>query len=120
MSSFSALKSSLLPFITSLIVISSVFGQSTNPVSFEINLNDLTEDTFKVMVSSPDLNNDNNIFQFASTAPGTYQTQDIGRFVNDFKAYNKKGKEIKTERVSVNQFLLDSPKKITRIEYMGY
>ncbi len=117
MNSFSALKSPLLSFITSLIVISGLVGQNTDPVNFEVNLNDLTEDTFKVMVSSPDLSNDNNIFQFASTAPGTYQTQDIGRFVNDFKAFNKKGKELKTERISVNQFLLDNPKKITRIEY---
>jgi len=117
MNSNTVLKSFLLTYLVSQIFISEIIGQQENPVNFEINLNDLTEDTFKVTVTSSDLIKDNNIFQFASTAPGTYQTQDIGRFVNNFKAFNKKGKEIKTERISVNQFHLDNPKKIRRIEY---
>ena len=117
MRSFICLKSTLFSFLLGLIVVSELLGQNTNPVNFEVNLNDLSGDTFKVQVSTSDLSKENDVFQFASTAPGTYQTQDIGRFVNNFKAFNKKGKEIKTERISVNQFHLESPKKIRRIEY---
>ena len=117
MSSFTISKLRLFLLFINLFIISGVVGQSTDPVSFEIDLNDLSNDTFKVVVSTEGLGNKNNIFQFASTTPGTYQIQNIGRFVNDFGAFDKKGKEIKTERISVNQFHLDNPKKIRRIEY---
>lgn len=94
-----------------------VTKQANTKVSFSVNLLDRSNDTYKVTVIPPDLNNSNDIFQFASTAPGTYQVMDIGRYVTDFKALDKHGNELPTEHISTNQFHLGSPDKIVKIVY---
>ena len=56
---------------------------------FYINLNDRSTNVFTVELKPDNLTSQNDIYQFAATAPGTYQTMDIGRFVKSFKAeYN--------------------------------
>lgn len=86
-------------------------------VDFTVNLNDRSDDTFKVEVTPPQLSEGNNIYQFAATAPGTYQVMDIGRYVTSFTAFDKDGNEIGTKHLSTNQFELSSPEKIAKIEY---
>jgi predicted metalloprotease with PDZ domain len=63
------------------------------------------------------LSSENNIFQFASTAPGTYKIMDIGRFVTNFKAFDINNKIIDVKKISVNQYELFTPKKIAKITY---
>ena len=72
---------------------------TARPVDFTINLNDRSNDTFKVEVVPPKLSADNNIYQFAATAPGTYQVMDIGRYVTSFTAYDSSGNEIGTKHL---------------------
>lgn len=86
-------------------------------IDFSINLNDRSNDTFKVTINVNELSNENSIFQFASTAPGTYKVMDIGRFVSNFKAFDSHGNIVVTEKVSVNQFKLSNPQKTTKITY---
>ena len=84
---------------------------------FEVNLNDRSGDSFKVSLFPEPLSNSNNIFQFASTAPGTYQVMDIGRFVNEFKAFDKSGNIIPTEHSSTNQWTISRPADVKKITY---
>lgn len=91
-------------------------GQSAH-LNYSIDLNDRADDKFKVVLQVDDLTSDNAIYQFAATAPGTYQTMNIGRFVSDFKAFDKKGREIATENISVNQWKVSNPAKVRRITY---
>ncbi len=86
-------------------------------VNFNVNLLDRSNDTYKVEVVPPTLKAENNIFQFASTAPGTYQVMDIGRYVSNFKAFDKDGNALTTNKVSTNQYELTSPEKIAKISY---
>ncbi len=92
-------------------------AEEVKDVSFNVNLLDRTNDTFKVQVIPPTLTADNTIFQFASTAPGTYEVMDIGRYVSNFKAYDKSGDELETNKISTNQYALTTPEKIAKIEY---
>ena len=117
------LKSLLLIFTATLLVSCGNTKTATsqtvenNDLKFHINLNDRVNDTFKVTVTVPKLSEENNIFQFASTAPGTYQVMDIGRFVSSFTALDKKGQVLKTENVSTNQYQLLEPQKVHTITY---
>lgn len=86
-------------------------------LEYSINLKDRSNDEFTVTLSVEGLTDENNLYQFAATAPGTYQTMNIGRFVRDFKAYDKKGREVATEKQGDNQWVLSEPKKIAKIEY---
>ncbi|AWV97580.1 M61 family metallopeptidase [Arcticibacterium luteifluviistationis] len=90
---------------------------SQTAINFEIDVTKNT-DTFYVSVDlEKQLSKENNIYQFAATAPGTYQTQNIGRFISDFKAFNKKGKEIKVTYKAPNQYIISKPHKVKSINY---
>jgi predicted metalloprotease with PDZ domain len=78
--------------------------KAPQPLMYEINLNDRADDLFKVKLSVNDLKPENAIYQFAATAPGTYQVMDIGRFVRDFQALDAQGDTLKTQRLSTNQW----------------
>jgi predicted metalloprotease with PDZ domain len=84
---------------------------------YSIDLNERKDDTFKVTLQVDKLTDENDVYQFASTAPGTYQIMNLGRFVSDFKAFDKKGKEIETKNISVNQWKIENPKKVKTISY---
>lgn len=86
-------------------------------ISFYVDLNDRSNDTFKVEVTVPKLEKENSVFQFASTAPGTYTVMDIGRFVKSFKAYDMNGDTIQVNRLSVNQFEFSQPTKVASLKY---
>ncbi len=91
----------------------SVFAQQ----KFYVNLNDRADDLFKVTLIPEKLSEQNKIYQFASTAPGTYQTMDIGRYVRSFKVFDTGGAELGAKQISTNQWELDDPLKTTKIVY---
>ncbi|MCL6099420.1 MAG: PDZ domain-containing protein [Bacteroidetes bacterium] len=84
---------------------------------FYVDLNDRANHLFNVTLIPEKLTDENKIYQFASTAPGTYQTMDIGRFVRTFKALDANGNELATKHVSVNQWELSEPAKTAKIVY---
>ncbi|MDX1902541.1 MAG: peptidase [Thermonemataceae bacterium] len=86
-------------------------------LEYTVNLNDRADDLFKVELKVSGLKKANAIYQFASTAPGTYQVMDMGRFVRKFEAFDAKGKSIKTKQISTNQWQISSPEKTALIRY---
>ena len=97
-----------------------VLGQAAEGaevLSYEVDLNDRADDLFHVRMYVSGLGPDNAILQFASTAPGTYQVMDIGRYVNALQAFTSSGTEIYAERVSPNQWRLSDPSAVAEIRY---
>ncbi|MBF8964064.1 peptidase [Pontibacter sp. FD36] len=94
-----------------------VTAGSSPSLTYQVNLNDRADDRFKVTLDVKGLKAENNVYQFAATAPGTYQTMDIGRFVHNFKAFDKKGRELEAKQISTNQWQLSNPAKVRKITY---
>lgn len=86
-------------------------------LSYAVDLNDRADDLFKVTLTVEGLGPDNAVYQFASTAPGTYQVMNIGRFVRRFEALDAKGVAVPVKRVSVNQWRLAEPARVRTIRY---
>lgn len=84
---------------------------------FYVDLNDRASHLFNVTLVPEKLSDQNKIYQFASTAPGTYQTMDIGRYVRSFKALDAKGNELETKHLSTDQWELSDPAKTAKIMY---
>ena len=84
---------------------------------FIVDLSDTAGHTFNVTVYPEPLTDRNNIYQFAASAPGTYEIMDIGRFVRSFHAFDSNGKEIPTNKISTNQWQISTPTQIKKIEY---
>lgn len=76
---------------------------------YEIDLNDRSDDTFKVNMFVSDLTDANKIYQFPATVPGVYDIFDIGRFVTKFKAFDKDMRELAVAKISTNQWELSDP-----------
>ena len=95
----------------------SVYSFAQTPLHYTIDLNDRSNDEFKVTLEVDNLTEENAIYQFASTAPGTYQTMNIGRFVRSFEAFDKKGKTIKVEKLDINTWQLSKPSKVKTIVF---
>ena len=75
------------------------------------------DDRFKVTAWVSGLTPDNAVYQFAATAPGTYQVMDIGRFVRSFEAFDAAGRPVPVEQVSVNQWKLGDAPRVRTIRY---
>jgi predicted metalloprotease with PDZ domain len=110
-----------LLLLTTLAPLSSIGAATTVPatatLAYSIDLNRRADDLFHVTLRVSGLRAENAIYQFASTAPGTYQVMNIGRFVKAFEAYDAKGARVPAEQVSVNQWRLSSPARVRTIRY---
>lgn len=93
-------------------------SSSAPSIDFTVDLNQRANDKFVVEIAVDNLTKMQHTFNFASTAPGTYQVNDIGRFVEEFKAYDEKGTLIPTSKVGTNQYKLSTPSKIKKITYL--
>jgi predicted metalloprotease with PDZ domain len=106
--------------ITTLALLTALTGRlgaQQSPLGYVIDLNDRTGDSFKVTAWVGGLTEANAIYQFAATAPGTYQVMDIGRFVRRFEAFDPAGRPVPVERVSVNQWKLSDPPRVRTLRY---
>jgi predicted metalloprotease with PDZ domain len=84
---------------------------------YEVDLRKLADDRFRVTVHLEELGPDEDIFQFASTAPGTYQVMDIGRYVMSLSASGAQGQKVPVVRQSTNQWRFERPEDVRTVRY---
>ncbi|SMD33912.1 Predicted metalloprotease, contains C-terminal PDZ domain [Reichenbachiella faecimaris] len=82
-----------------------------------INLNDRSDDTFKVEMYVDGLSQDNDILQFAATVPGTYDISNAGRFVQNLRVFDEEGNKITATAISTNQWKIADPTSAFKIIY---
>ena len=71
-------------------------------------------DAFNVTLSTPKLSENDSIYSFVSYAPGVHQPLDFGRFVKMFKVYDANGNELLTNKISINDFEILEPTKVSK------
>ena len=86
-------------------------------IFYSIDLTDRTGDSFKVRVFVDGLTDANAVFQFAATAPGTYDQMNFGNYVSNFKAYDEEYEPLDVSKLSKNQWQLADPVNTAIIEY---
>jgi predicted metalloprotease with PDZ domain len=86
-------------------------------LDYTVDLNHRSDDLFRVTLAVQGLTPENAVYQFAATAPGTYQIMNVGRFVRNFEAADASGKPVPVEQVSVNQWKLSDPARVRTIRY---
>src|SRR5579863_1709054 len=84
---------------------------------YDVDLTDTAHHVFAVALRVPPLSAANGVFEFAATAPGTYQTMNIGRFVRDFMAFDAHGAPVPAEQAGTNEWRLSDPERVRRITY---
>ncbi|HEX8349698.1 MAG TPA: peptidase, partial [Hymenobacter sp.] len=99
------------------LLVATLPAQAQKVLTYTVTVDPAAQDQFQVKLELPKLKKEQAIYQFAATAPGTYQVMDIGRFVRKFEAFDKKGKPLQVKHLTTNQWQLLRPEKTSEIRY---
>ncbi|TGE06345.1 M61 family metallopeptidase [Hymenobacter fodinae] len=95
-----------------------VLGKAPRELTYTVTMDPAANsNAFQVKLELPKLKKDQAVYQFAATAPGTYQVMDMGRYVSNFQAFDSKGKALEVKQLSTNQWQLSQPDKTREIRY---
>jgi predicted metalloprotease with PDZ domain len=89
----------------------------SQPLRYSVDLADTVHHVFHVTLTVSALSAKNDVFEFAATAPGTYQTMDVGRFVRGFGALDAAGHVVPVERIGINEWRFADPSRVHEIHY---
>jgi len=110
------LKSFLLFF---LLLAFTQFINGQGKYNYSVDLNTINDDQLKIELKTPVIPKSKKVIKFhlPKLVPGTYSIYDFGRFVSDFKAYNKKGKLLKVTHPDPNTWVIKKAHKLAKITY---
>ncbi len=95
-----------------------LFSQSkAKRYDYTVDLTRVVDDRVYVELLVPGNLPDEITFFMPKVIPGTYAIADYGRYVNDFKALDKKGREIPVEKVNENTWKIRNAGKLVKISY---
>lgn len=84
---------------------------------YTLDISNVQDDKVQVQLETDGLNKKEVTFFLPKVIPGTYRVADYGRFISDFKAFDKKNKQLKVERLDSNSWKIDKAKKLSKITY---
>jgi len=90
---------------------------SPAPYKFSIDLNQTFDDKLKVELIVPPIKGSSITYHLPKIVPGTYSEDDFGRYIVDFKAFDKKGVELSFTKPDVNSWTISNASKLYRITY---
>jgi predicted metalloprotease with PDZ domain len=92
--------------------------EANNSYQYQINLTTIKNDILSVELISPiNVQEKELLYHFPASTPNTYQIFDFGRFVQNLKAFDKKGRELSTERLDQNTWRIKAEKRLYKISY---
>lgn len=89
-----------------------------NPIESSINLSGVTNDKAPVTINPGRFTVENVTYHIPKTVPGTYQIDNYGRFIEEFKAYDYKGNEMPVTKPDVNSWTIANAKQLDKISYL--
>lgn len=88
-----------------------------NTYSFSVDLTKLANDKLEVVLMTPELDDKSIIYNIPKIVPGTYAIADYGRYIEDFKAFDKNDNELKVKQLDENRWEIAKAKKLSKISY---
>ena len=87
-------------------------------IQVNINLNEIKDDKVLVTVITPKIKTDEVIYYIPKTVPGTYSEDNYGRYIEDVKAFDKKGNALSVKKLDVNSWSVSNAKMLDKITYL--
>lgn len=98
-----------------------VFKKSTNnnptAIQASIDLVNVNDDKVQISLSPLAINQEEIIFYIPQIVPGTYEYSNFGRFVENIKAFDKKGNPLILESLDQNSWKISNAKKLAKVTY---
>ena len=92
-------------------------SKSAGQIQVAIDLNNIKEDKVTVTVTPPKLTSAEITYYIPKTVPGTYSIDDYGRFIDNFKAYDKKGGLLTVTKIDDNSWKISNAKQLAKLTY---
>ncbi|OEK04513.1 M61 family metallopeptidase [Roseivirga misakiensis] len=91
---------------------------AAKPYKYTVYLTKADNDKVLVELTTPKIKKGEITFYLPKIVPGTYAIADYGRMISEFKAFDKKGRELETERIDSNSWKISNAKKLRKITYL--
>ncbi|MDN3593672.1 peptidase M61 [Zunongwangia endophytica] len=92
-------------------------GSKDQPVIAKLDLVNVGEDKVKVVVDPAKITTGEISFFIPKTVPGTYSTDNYGKFVENFKAYDYDGNELQFSHDDDNTWIISDAKSLDKVSY---
>jgi predicted metalloprotease with PDZ domain len=92
-------------------------SKSKEQIQVTIDLNAIENDKVPVTVLAPKIKTSEIVYHIPKIIPGTYSEDDYGRFIDDFKAYNKKGVYLDVTKIDDNSWKISDATQLASIAY---
>ena len=86
-------------------------------IEASVDLINVENDKVKIIINPPKITQEEIIFYIPQIVPGTYEYSNFGRFVENVKALDNKGKSLKVETIDENSWKIFDAKKLHRVTY---
>ncbi|NHM06374.1 peptidase M61 [Flavobacterium sp. CYK-4] len=96
---------------------SSAQTKTKEQIQATINLDGIEKDRVPVTVYAPKIKSSEIVYHIPKMVPGTYSEDDFGRFIDDFKAYNKKGAYLNVSKVDTNSWKISGADQLASVSY---
>jgi predicted metalloprotease with PDZ domain len=87
------------------------------PYQFTLDLTQVKNDRIRVTLKVPDIKQSEVIYNMPKIVPGTYAIYDFGKYIFDFKAFDKKGRALPVEKLDQNRWKISKAKNLDQITY---
>jgi predicted metalloprotease with PDZ domain len=85
---------------------------------FSIDLVNVQDDKVKVELITPMISTNTISYHIPKVVPGTYSEDDYGRYIEKFKAFDKKGDTLNVTKSDVNSWMISNAKNLYRLSYL--
>ena len=93
-------------------------AQQGKDVQVTLDLKNVVNDKVQVTITPPVLDGKTTTFFIPKTVPGTYSSDNYGKYIEDLKAFDKKGREITVEKADENSWKISDAKKLAKVTYL--
>ncbi|MBK9733348.1 MAG: peptidase M61 [Chitinophagaceae bacterium] len=107
----------LVFFTVTLINLSAFESQAQNNYQFTIDLVNVSNDEVNVELKCPQLKDDTVRYELPKIVPGTYSIYDYGRFIDNFSAKDREGKQLEVKHDDENTWTISNASKLSKITY---
>ncbi|MGB3074539.1 MAG: peptidase M61 [Chitinophagales bacterium] len=107
----------LVFFTVTLINLSAFESQAQNNYQFTIDLVNVSNDEVNVELKCPQLKEDTVRYELPKIVPGTYSIYDYGRFIDNFSAKDREGKQLEVKHDDENTWTISNASKLSKITY---
>ena len=87
-------------------------------VQVNINLTKINNDRVMVTLKSPKIKTDEITYHIPKAVPGTYSEDNFGKYIDDLKAFDKKGNLLVVKKTNENSWSISNAKTLDKITYL--